>query len=164
MSEVVCLDTNILIWAIKEQATPGQEAMIARAKRFLRKLDQDGAQVIIPSLIIAELLMPVPVEHHAAFTNLIERSFIVAPFDVKAAIHFVRIWQQKRKHESIRELVEAGKTKGELKADAMIVAIAVSQGASCLYTHDGPMRKVADGFIRVSDIPDVAEQADLPLP
>jgi len=33
---VVCLDSQILVWGIKQQATAGQEDMIPRANAFLK--------------------------------------------------------------------------------------------------------------------------------
>jgi len=61
---VVCLDSQILVWGIKQQATAGQEDMIPRAKAFLKWLDDNDKKVIIPAPIITEILMPVPIEDY----------------------------------------------------------------------------------------------------
>lgn len=49
---VVCLDSQILVWGIKEQSSEGQEDMIPRAKAFLKWLDENNKKVVIAAPII----------------------------------------------------------------------------------------------------------------
>lgn len=37
---LIVIDTQILIWAVKREATPGQEPMIEKAARYLEHLDK----------------------------------------------------------------------------------------------------------------------------
>jgi hypothetical protein len=62
---LICFDTNILIWGIKEQSGKGQEEIIPRAKDFISSLD-DETTVLIPSIVVAEILMPIPKELHSS--------------------------------------------------------------------------------------------------
>ena len=62
---LVCFDNHVLVWGIKEQATPGQEDMIPRTKAFISKLQNDKVHVLIPSVVVAEFLMPIPPDMHA---------------------------------------------------------------------------------------------------
>ena len=62
MMGIVCIDTHIVIWGIKKQATKGQENMISRAESFLNWLDENKKKIIIPVPVISELLVPVPNE------------------------------------------------------------------------------------------------------
>lgn len=160
---LVCLDSHILIWSIKEEATPGQETMIPKSKAFLRWLDDTDTKVLIPSVIVAEFLMRIPPEIHTTVNNLLQRDFLIAPFDVQAAAYFSKIWQAKKEQRIIRELISSGKTRQELKVDSMIVAIAVARGASCIYSYDEGLEKFANGYIDVRKIPELPEQESLPL-
>ncbi len=90
--KTVCLDTHILIWGIKEESSPGQENMIPKAKLFLKWLDDNGIMAIIPSVVIGELLMPVPPEKHDEVYGILNK-FRIASFDAAAASCFAKIWQ-----------------------------------------------------------------------
>lgn len=159
---LVCLDTQIMIWGIKEQATQGQTDMIPRAKRFLVDLDQKGTKVIIPAIIVGELLLRVPPELHLMVLNLFQKGFIVVPFDLQAAAHFARIWQANNDAAVIQELSQEDKlTNRQIKADCMIVATAVAKGVDCIYSHDKGLRKFAKGHIEVKEMPDIPLQMDL---
>lgn len=157
---LVCLDNHVLIWGIKEEATEGQESMIPRAKAFIESLDNPDYSVLIPTIVIGEFLMRIPVDMHATVMNLFNRSFIVAPFDMIAASKFAEIWQTKKAQEVINELVKSGKTREELKVDRMIVAIAVSREAECIYSHDEALKIFAQGYIAVKEIPFISKQSD----
>lgn len=155
---VVCFDHHILVWGIKEQATAGQEEMVPRAKAFLKSLTETQTHVLIPSIVIAEFLMPIPLELHATVVNLFDRSFMVVPFDSAAASAFARIWQAKKGQAIVEDLVANGKTRAELRADSMIVATAYARNASCIYSHDNGVKAFAKDFILVKDIPVVPQQ------
>ena len=77
------------------------------------------------------------------------------------ASHFSRIWQAKKASNTIQELLSAGKTKQELKADSMLVAIAVSRGAECIYSHDEGVRKFGEDYILVQEIPFIPKQENM---
>lgn len=159
---LVCLDTHILIWGIKEEATEGQEEMIARAKAFLEHLEKTDRRVLIPAVVVAEFLLRLPVEVHHTIVNLFQRAFFTAPFDLQAAERFARIWQAQRDTGRIQELSQShGATKSELKADCMIVATAVARGTSCIYSNDDTLQKFAEGYIDVHEMPDILTQLDL---
>jgi predicted nucleic acid-binding protein len=159
--KVVCFDTNVAIWAIHEQATPGQEYMIERTQRFIQQLDANKDKIMIPSVVLSEFLLPIPAEHHALTLNLMQRSFIIAPFDLQASAVFAKIWQIKHAAATIQELRQQGFTRTQLKADCMIVATAIAKGAGCIYSHDKDVRKFSEGQIDCYDIPDIPGQLAL---
>ena len=162
MGDLVCIDTHVLIWGISNYAIPGQEHMIDRTKRFLAWLDNRQAQVLIPTVIIAEFLMNVPVEHHATITNLLEKSFVVAPFDTQSASYFSKIWQEKKGQKVVQELQRSGRTREAIKVDGMFVATAVARKASRIYSQDHiGVAKFSEGYIDVEEIPDIPQQANL---
>ena len=159
MKNLVCLDTHILIWGVKEEAEAGQEEMIDKAKRFLAHLEKDGINMLIPSIVVAEFLMRIPPELHTTIINLLSKGFMIPPFDARASAIFAAIWQDRQEKKIIEDLLKNHHAKREeLKADCMIVATAISRNAHILYTHDNKLMKFAAGKINVSDIPNIPEQ------
>lgn len=160
--ELICLDTHILIWAIKEQSTQGQEDMIKKAKAFLSYIDKHDIKALIPSIVLAEILMSIPVNTHRLVTNLIQKSFIVSPFDIQASEHFAKIWRDSKENKIIEDLTKNHNAKREeLKSDCMIAATALCKNAKTLYTHDKKLTKIAEPHISVSEIPVITEQIEL---
>ena len=159
MGNLVCIDNHVLIWGISEYATDGQEYMIDRTKRFLNWLDKTKSDILIPSVIVAEFLMTIPPDQHNLIINLLEMHFLVSPFDTQAASYFSRIWQKNKGLGVIEELQQEGRTREALKADIMFVATAIAKGASIIYSQDhNAVPRFAEGFINVSEIPDIPEQ------
>jgi hypothetical protein len=77
-------------------------------------------------------------------------------------MHFARIWQDRDQRGVITLLKQRDRaTRAELKADCMIVATAVAQGASCIYSHDDNLAGFANGQIDVRRMPDLASQLQL---
>ena len=160
--KTICLDTHILIWGIKEQSSLGQEEMIPRAKRFLRHLESEHNIVLVPSVVVAELLMSIPPNLHATVTNLLDKGFVIPPFDLQASTHFARIWQDKQNQGVIEQLKHNYQAKREeIKADCLIVATALSRGAECIYSYDSKLKIFASGHINVEDIPIIPDQQPL---
>jgi len=157
----ICLDNHALIWGIKEQCTEGQEEMIPKTKKFIESIDNNETTVIIPAIVLAEFLLPIPKEQHAMVINLFNRGFIIAPFDALCASKFSLIWQTNKPPEKAQELIKTGTTKNELRADGFIVATAVARKAECIYSYDRWIKTFAKGFIDVREIPFIASQPEL---
>lgn len=121
--DLVCFDTQIIIWGVKKQATPGQEGNIEKAKYLIVMCEKDGVKIMVPSVVVAELLCALEPKLHSAFSELMHRRFIVPPFDTQAALHFADMWRNKKQ---IRD--ESGISRSEMKADFMITATAFTRG------------------------------------
>lgn len=159
--ELVCVDNHVLIWAIKNEASSGQEEMVSRTKRFIKHLDETNCRVLVPAVVIAEFLMNLPSSAHVTITTLFQQHYLVAPFDIKAASKFSEIWQAN--HNSANK-GQIGKTRESIKIDDMIVATAVAWGADCIYSHDPGVKAFSKGFIDVKEIPVIAEQGQMFIP
>lgn len=48
--KLACLDTQVLIWAIKKEATAGQEEMIERASMLIDRLAKSEIKIVIPTI------------------------------------------------------------------------------------------------------------------
>lgn len=158
---LVCLDNHILIWAIKEESTTGQEK-IKQAKYLFTQFKENSISVILPALVIAEFLMPVPVNEHTIIINLFDTHFVIAPFDTAAASKFSEIWQVKKDRGVLKKIIESGKTKNEMRIDNLIVATAVVKKAEAIYSEDDGLKAFAQDFIQVLPLPEVPQQPRLP--
>lgn len=155
---IVCLDTQILIWAIKEEAEPGQTEMISKAKALIERLDKGNKKILLPALVIGEFLIRIPIETHQTIINLLERDFMIAHYDVKAASFYARIWREKQDQGLLEELKRSGKTRQELKTDRMIVATALANDAESIYSHDKGLEAFGKGYIDIRNISDIPVQ------
>ncbi len=155
--ELICLDSQVLIWGIKEQATGGQEDMISLTKNYINSLDNNSL-ILIPSIVMAEFLIPIPSHLHAMVINLFTNKFIISPFDALAASKFSTIWQHHMPSGEKKIKEQPSVTRSELRADGMIVATAVAQKADRIVSHDQWIKKFAKDFIEVVDVPFIPQQ------
>ncbi|NJK80323.1 MAG: type II toxin-antitoxin system VapC family toxin [Chloroflexaceae bacterium] len=145
---VVCIDTQIVIWGVREEATPTQKDMIPKAKELFEYFGRQKIQVAFPSIVVGESLVRVPVPEHPNVLNKFSQ-FIILPYDTLSAMWFARIWQQLKDQEEITRLQTTGLSRVELKADLMIIATAVAHGAKVLYSGDHKLLKLATNFIEI---------------
>ena len=155
--ELVGFDTHILIWGVQKTSRQAQQEMISKTMRFFKHLDDKEIKVIIPSVVLSEFLMPIPVTDMGKYLHEIEEKFMVVPYDAMTAIEFAKIWQSKQDDNTIQALRHDGFSKHHLKVDGMIVATALTQKASCIYSHDPGLKKFASGYIEVKEIPCVPQ-------
>lgn len=156
--KTVCIDTQILIWGVRKQATAGQESMIHRAEIFFEYLEKSNARVILPSVSVGEFLTGVPEEKQPAVLETLQERFRIVDFDPVAAALAAKFWQDRK------QLVAPGSTASRdvIKADFQILATAVTRKASILYTHDDELLKMKQSRITVSKMPEgLAQQEDL---
>lgn len=157
-----CLDNNILIWGIRGISTPGQERMIGRAQAFSEELDESDADVLVPAVVVAEFLAGVPKPQHTALLDVLNRRFQLPPFDVRTAAVAAELWRgAAERNPHLRDQINEafpGTQRAKIKVDMMILATALVRKADILYTHDGPLRTVADGLIEVRHLPPPREK------
>ncbi len=160
--DIVCFDTQVLIWGVQETSSSTQTEMIERAKYLIGQLSQSKTRIIVPSVVVGEFLLGIPSEDHAKVLNLMRESFLTAPYDLQAAARFASLWRERAANNSIKILQDdLGATRQELRADCMIVATALAQKASCIYSHDKRLKAFAGDAIQVIEIPKQQTQFDL---
>lgn len=153
--DVVCIDAHILIWGVRRSAEPGQEIMIERAAYFVDKCQEDGVKILLPSIVFGEVMAGTPTEMAGALARTMQKRFMIAPFDAHAAEEFGRMWHHWKDNHPDSKIREEGFSRRKLKVDHMILATAIARGAWCIYSHDGDMRRLADGRIEVSELPEM---------
>ena len=101
---MVCLDTHVIIWGIKEEASPGQENMVQRAKSYIRHQVNQGVDLMIPAPVVAEALIRGEVDDLRTIRTIIESSFFIPAFDSPAAFLAAEL----ERSRGVDELLEKG--------------------------------------------------------
>lgn len=160
--KIVSLDSQIFIWGIKKHASADQNEMIAIAKSFLKYLDDEQYQVVVPSPVLSELLIRIPPEKDAAFVELMQSQFAIAPFDTLAATKCAEMMRNYKSSEELQQYRKDHKiTNATIKYDHQIVAISCVRDCKCIYSYDKGLKNFADGYIEVKEMPNFGAQTDI---
>lgn len=152
---IYCIDSNIIIWGIKRQATKGQEEMIDRAVQFFSKADEFEDIILIPTIVLAEVLAPEPPQVRAHYLEILSKNFVLPTFNQMAALKYSEILYNR--FEDVRNIAnETNSVKQRVKADHMIIATAIVNNANAIYTTDKGLKAFADGYIDVRDLPPIS--------
>lgn len=166
MGQLVCIDTNVLIRGIKHNLVwqtnnPPSAEQVEQMINFLEWLDNEGAEVIVPAVCVAEFLMLIPQEEQPEVLTLIQKKFKIVPSDAAAASHFGKIWRA-----YLASYDGTGNTPREkIKIDDLVLATAIAQKAATLYSTDNGIQKMsahANCPMVVRDIPNIPKQLHLP--
>jgi predicted nucleic acid-binding protein len=152
---LVCLDTHILIWGVLGEATTSQKDMVDRAQRFLRSLDKESARVLVPPTVVAELVWKVPEAKHPGVLRVLQQRFLLASLDPAGACLSAAIAQRNG------GAVKSATGRETIRADCQIVAVALAYRVTRLYSNDPDIKRLAEGFVQVEEMPNVPEQRNL---
>jgi predicted nucleic acid-binding protein len=156
------LDLDILIWGIQPSNADHVDGRRQRAQAFFRHLGEERIRALLPAIVVGEFLVRIPREDQDRVMGALERSFIIAPFDMQTSAAYANIWRQKEASGEIdllRERYEA--TGNELRVDCIILATALSSGAECLYSENPLLQELARRVLDVKPIPTIPEQLEL---
>lgn len=145
MNSLVCVDSMVCIWGIKEQCTEGQEAMIPTARDLISRLQRERKSILLPAPVITELLTPVTKQEdmealQVAFNTL----FRVGVVDAVVATIAASIWRAEREHWQTMYEEGGDSLRNRFKFDTLILAVAKANRVECLYTGDKKLCKLAD--------------------
>lgn len=163
---MVVFDTSILALAFDEQhATPPIDPTTGklltdcqtRINYLIQTLSNAKTRVLIPAPVVAEYLVRAGEDKSKRLAELTSsKVFVVAPFDVRAAVECAGI--EDADHARVRAVPES-ESKAKVKFDRQIIATAISRTATVIYTGDHKLAARAKrNFI------DVVMTWDLPLP
>ena len=138
-----------------------------RVLGLVRQLEEAGDQVIVPAPALSELLVTEGVDIQDVLTTLRGSAFIrIESFDTRAAVELALRLRDARKAGDQREGLPI--TKTAMKFDRQIVAIALVNAATVLYSDDEGVAKFAAGcglpVKRVVDLPVPAWQGSFQFP
>lgn len=167
----VCLDNNILVLAIRGAASNGQENMIARAQALIAAIERQRDVVIVPAVVVGEFLAGIPVTEHKQTLQVLTRRFQIPSYDARAAAIAARIWRERAgqmpsANDLLREIVPDIKN-AKIKSDIQILATAIANRATTLFTHDKALialAKYTNSPILICDLPPVDQNIPGLLP
>ena len=137
LKRIVAIDTMTLIWGVRKQ---GNKDKLQHARNLFQMLEREEAQVIVPSVVVAEFVTAFQSsEDRALAIAAISKRFLIEPFDVKDAALAAQLWHYGKTQ---REKKVAG-SRICLRADSLIVATAKNHGAEIFYTEDQHCRDLA---------------------
>lgn len=93
-----------------------------------------------------------PEENYQSILEIINRSFIVAEFDVRAATKYSQILN-KNLPDLKKIAKEEGVSREKMKVDHLILACALVNGANTIYTNDRNLTSFANGLINAKSLP-----------
>jgi predicted nucleic acid-binding protein len=137
---LVTIDTHILIWAVKQEASPGQDEMIPRAQAFLDWIERNSHRLALTAEVIGEFLCGGTEEQRLEQLQQFQGKIPILDYNTNAAAIAARI---RSSPEFIQQLKTDGKTRACVLADIAIVATAKAHGVERIYSHDAGMRKAA---------------------
>lgn len=152
---IVGIDSNVLIYAglapSKGDSSKLTGELGIRAKMLLHRLHREKATILLPTIAVAELLVPIPKAKHGDVLAVLEKHFVCSPFSLHAAAIAAELWARKKSNPTVGH-------KGSrivVKADAQILGTLIAGGATEFYTHDQncPKLILASDPIEVYDLP-----------
>ncbi len=165
MNTIISIDSHTFIWGIRGVATPGQGDKIQRAKDFFNWVDQKGLQILLPAPVLAEVLTPVPAADQAKVLALIDKRFMVAPFDYAASVKCAELlYKSFNDADKIQYRADNAVPRQKMKYDCMVAAICITRKVATLYTEDADITKFSDGQLIIKPLPKInppGTQSDL---
>jgi rRNA-processing protein FCF1 len=139
---VVVFDTSTILYSIdpetKAPLDPATNALLTNCKErieyLIKTLGAAKTDILIPTPVLAEFLVRAgPNRHEYVDKFIAARHFTIGVFDQRAAIELAFINDPDlNSGKKLDEVV----TKAKLKFDRQVIAIAKTNGASCIYTGD----------------------------
>jgi predicted nucleic acid-binding protein len=136
---LVGLDTQILIWGMRDPSDLSPKAMHARW--LMESLEKDSTvQLCISSIVAQEYLVHIPPPHsRSSVQAVLEEAFLILPFNMSCAALAAELHEQSRPKGS----APISGSRVCIKADCMIVAASRVAGVSKIYSNDPGFRTLA---------------------
>lgn len=172
---MVVFDTSTLVLAFDANANPPIDPATGsrltkcqeRLDHLIETLSRTRTRVLIPTPVLAEYLVRAGQDRNRRLDELTSsRAFKVSPFDIRAAVECAGI--EDADGARPRPLSD-GDTKAKVKFDRQIIATAIANSATVIYTGD---KNLADRARRSNiqvvmtwelPLPPVPPQIELPL-
>jgi hypothetical protein len=116
---------------------------------MFHQLARKHATVVLPTIALAEVLVPVPPSQRGTLIAEMERRFHCPTLDIPATAIAADLWSR---HQSIPADLQYS-NRHVLRADTLIVAAARSAGATEFYSHDAKCRALANLIMTAYDLP-----------
>ena len=146
---IVSLDSMTLVWGIRKK---GQPDKVKHARYLFELLEKEEAQIIIPSVVIAEFVIPFKTrkEREDVIARMRDR-FLIASFDARDAILAAELWVAGKSGRQMKK----DDARVCLRADSLIIATAYNHGARVFYTDDGDCFNMASKVMEAKRLPTI---------
>lgn len=151
---MVLLDTSILLLLLHPNAKPPADAATGlpvtraadRVAHLIDLLSRAKEKIIIPTPVLSELLVHAGEATGKYLDTLNDQAaFRIASFDQKAAIEAAIAMSDALRRGGLRvDATDPAATRGKVKFDRQIVAIAKAEGVSAVYSDDADVVKYAE--------------------
>lgn len=149
---IFCIDSQIIIWGIKNQSTDTQVDMIEKAATFFNWVDYNGHEIVIPTVVVAEILAPEPIDVRIKYSEILNKNFRVVNFDNLCALKYAQILNGK--FEDVKKIGQENDwSRQKMKLDHLIIASAIANNATCIYSYDKGLKSFANNLIDVKEFP-----------
>ena len=153
---MICFDTSPIIWGVQGEAKSTQSDMVIRTKRYIKHLAEKKERIMIPTPALTEYLLHFPPDEQQKQRQIIEGSFIVPAFDIRASVVAAELLGNT---ELFQRIIDSGELdKIRVKTDAQIIAIGIVNEAEKIISHDLNFRKLAQKRIPVEEVPIIQTQ------
>lgn len=157
---MVGIDSMVLIHAgvvPPKQNAKRDESLRVRATLLLHLLSASKTTIVLPTVAVAELLVPLPPQKKGKLILELQKRFVLFPFDMRAAICASDIWSRYKQSND-----PAGyESRHVLKADSQIVGTCQVAGCQEFYSNDENCRKLVPSSIKARDLPTKHPDGDL---
>ncbi|MHA4736993.1 ferrochelatase [Dyadobacter sp. MSC1_007] len=160
---IYAIDAHPFIWGVKKQSHENQTDFIRKAEEFFKWADYHKHIVLMPTVVVAEVLVPETDEEVDRYLKIIGDRFFVPDFDKNTAKIYSRILHGRM--DEIKKNYQAIEiTKQQMKIDHIIVATARAHRAESIVTYDNGLITFAKGIIRTDGLRDSYPFGDAPPP
>lgn len=148
---MVILDTTTLLLLIEPTSKPPKDPDTGkpldrckdRLEYLTKTLSEAGSRVVVPTPVLAELLVGAGAARSAYLSELQASSvFQIISFDVKSAVELSFLLEANNK--PVKSKLSRVETWAKVKFDRQIIAIAKAHNISDIYTDDGHLTAVAE--------------------
>lgn len=157
MKPSIAFDTTPMLWGVRDQED--EFKMVEHTKRYIKKLENDGYYILVPTPVVAEYLVGATATQFKE-AQILRRGFLIADLDPEAAILAAKM-QRGGNVEIIHG--EYGIPKQNIRIDSFIIAIAITNGSKKIITHNKEEFEIlAEGQpIKVDSVPKVEKPGDM---
>ncbi len=142
---IIGIDSMILIYAEIVPLKKGPKCkdisdLRKRSKLLIIKASDRRDTIVLPTVVMSELLVPVPNSQKGALILALQKRFVCPPLDIPAASMAADLWSQFTNRPQNQDYGN----RDVLKADVLIVASARAGNATQFYSHDARCRTLAE--------------------
>jgi len=147
MSKKVVLDNCVMAWAFKSQLTESHDAKTIQAQRLIEKIDKEGDELVIPSVVLFEFLSIFDKDERdqrESFLRELLSSIKICNYGYECAKNSASLFVLNRGDHQDTGIDESNRTSSQRKTDIMILGQAKSHGVSVIYTGDTRFASMAN--------------------